>query len=295
MKILPKKENPFGSFNSEKETEKESKEFQEEIYFNRIKTKLDKNFDKKIEEIFSQNESIEAIDNIVTQISTIKGDNMEKLINILVKINYSNFGKWKKILEEYSMHLSIYSDATHLYYTAKELAQIMTQLKIFEENLLNEKDVNYGIDKNPNDEVNKDEILVMIKDVFEKSTQCFMKDLETKDVELYSINTVMVTLIKYKCMNEKKSKKFENALIPIIDKLNDFDIANLLFNSYKNKKNTELFVSKIETKIENLLSDYLNEKPLDTFIITLIAKGMYLLFSFNFIFLIFLFKSYKLF
>lgn len=229
---------------------------------------------KTIEEIFKQNEVIEGISNIITHINTLKGEDVEKLMNILLKINYLNYEKWVKILEEYLLHLSMYSDTSYHLYTTKEISQIIIHLKCLEEAFLLNKD-HFSISKEANlkGKIKKEEILILIKNAFEKSCECILKDLEFKKVEFFTINTFIVAMAKYKLLDEKISKKIENNLLPILESLNDSDLCVLMFNVFKNKVFSEKFICKIEKIIENLLSDYLAEKkPIDTFLVTLISK-----------------------
>lgn len=223
--------------------------------------------------IFSQNEIIEGISNTVMHINTIKGDNMEKLINILVKIHYFNYEKWKKILEEYILHLSIYADTNYLFYTPKEISQIIVHLKSLEEAIINGKDAAFD-NINLNSKISKVDFLALLKQAVDKSSQCFLNDLETKKVEFSVINVYMVVMAKYKLLDEKICRKIENSLMPLLDGLSDFDICTLMFNMFKNKVSSEKFFVKIEKKVEALLSDFLAErKTLDPYLVTMIAKG----------------------
>jgi len=155
-------------------------------------------------------------------------------------------------------------------------------LKNLEEALLLGKD-NFSVSKESNaiGNVKKEDILKLIKIAFEKSSDCFLKDLEFKNVDFSCINIYMVTMARSKLLNEKISKKLENSISPIIDSLSDVDLSNLTFNIFKNKVSSEKFFSKLEKKTENLLSDYLSEKkPIDTYLVTLISKGKFLCFIF---------------
>lgn len=168
----------------------------------------------------------------------------------------------------------MYSDTSHQLYSPKEISQIIVHLKNLEENLLLGKD-NFSVSKEANlkSNVKKEEILALVKKAFDKSCECFLKDLEFKKVEFFSINIYMVVMAKYKLLDEKVSKKIENAIMPIIDTLSDSDSCNLMFNVFKNKFASEKFFAKLEKKAEVLLSEYLGElKPLDTYLVTVIAK-----------------------
>ncbi len=282
--MIPKEEKPV-TLSKEKSERKDNSEFQEELYFKKIYNKLNDSKYKIVKEVFSQNEIIEGISNICKHINTLKGEEMEKLINILGKINYFNFDKWKKILEEYILHLSIYSDTNYKIYTPKEISQIIVHLKNLEDALLLGKD-NFSVSKDANltGYVKKEEILTLIKNAFEKSSECFLKDLEFKKVDFSCINTYMVTLSRYKLLNEKIWKKIEISIFPIFDSLSDSDLCNLIFNVFKSKICSEKFFAKLERKTENLLSEYLSEiKPVDTYLVILISKGIMIFILFFFI------------
>ena len=245
----------------------------EEFYFKKVNNKFDKSKVDKIKLIFSQNEITVGIANIIHHLNTSKGEIMEKLINILVKINYLNFQNWKTILEEYLLHLSIYSDTNYLFYTSKEITQILVHLKQLEENVLNfmEYPYNYSDMKNT---IEPGEILQLIRKAVDKSSDCFLKDLEYKNVDYISLSTYSVIMGKYKLIDEKISRRLEKSFIPFLDLITDIEFAKLFFNIFKNKYCSENFFVLLEKKAENFITDYLSEKkPVNTYFMTLIAKG----------------------
>jgi len=152
----------------------------------------------------------------------------------------------------------------------------MVHLKHLEENLRLGKDsfsASNAANLKSAAALKKEEILLLVNKAFEKSSECFLKDLEFKKVEFFSINTYMVIMAKYKLLDEKRSKKIENAIIPLLTTLSDADFCNLMFNVFKNKLASEKLFAKLEKSAEALLSEYLSErKALDTYLVTLISK-----------------------
>jgi len=78
-----------------------------ETYSKKLELKLDKKMKKKIKDVFSRNEVIDSLNLIMKHINDLKSNDMAKFINILIKIDYSNFENWKKILKQYIMYLSL--------------------------------------------------------------------------------------------------------------------------------------------------------------------------------------------
>ena len=231
-----------------------------ESYAQKIQMKTDKKLKKRLKEVFARNEVIDSINLVMRHITDLKSSDLVKFINVLVKIDYSNFENWKKILKQYIMYLSLLT-TDYKPLLNKDVVQIMTHLK----NMYNFLPY-----------LSDEEIQSLLERAIKESIEYVIKNIHT--LELRHVATTITTMSKLGLLDEEVCRKFESFLCELIfdDKISDPDFANILFCIYKSKCASEQLMNILEKNCERLIDFYSkNPKRIDPFVVTMITKSFY--------------------
>ncbi len=230
-----------------------------ETYSKKLELKLDKKMKKKIKDVFSRNEVIDSLQLIMKHINDLKSNDMAKFINILIKIDYSNFENWKKILKQYIMYLSLITKE-YRPLENKDVVQTLNNLK----NMYNFLPY-----------LSDEEIQTLLDRAIKESIQYIIKNIT--NLKLKDVATTITSMSKLGMLDEEVCRKIEGFLINVCqNEISDADFANILFCLFKSKTASETLVKILEKKSESIIDYYTkNPKYLDTHSVTMILKSFY--------------------
>ena len=241
--------------------DQKNKDMTYEAYSQKVNMKLDKRVKNKLREVFSRNEVVDAITLIMRHLNDLKSTDLAKFINVLIKIDYSNFENWKKILKQYIMYLSLITpDYKPLF--NKDVVQILHHLK----NMYNFLPY-----------LSDDEIQTLLERAIKESIEYIIKNINT--LELKHVATTITAMSKLGMLDEEVCRKIEKFLINVISEENamsDADFANILFCIFKSKTASENLTNMLEKYAEKIIDYYTKyPKEIDTHSLTMIVKSFY--------------------
>jgi hypothetical protein len=222
--------------------------------------KIDPETEKKVKYWFNQNEVIDSISLVLKHISDLKSGEMEKFINVLIKIQYSNFDNWKIILRQYVLYISLL-DTNYQPLRDKDVCQILHHLK----NMYNylpytaDKEVQTLLDKSINDSINY-----------------LIKTFDGLQITHYG--KTLSAISKLGLLDEQMCKNLEYILIPKLkNNLIPGNIfVNILFCIYKNNCASENLIRHLEKYCEMILDRYNEDmSKFNPYVVAMIAKSLY--------------------
>jgi len=222
--------------------------------------KLDPKIEHTIKEIFSKNEVIDTITIILKHISDLKESELEKFINILIKIKYSNFENWKIILRQYVLYISLL-DTNYQPLRDKDICQILHHLKNMNNFLPYTSD---------------EEIQNLLERAIKDSVNYLIKRFEGLKIEYYG--KTLTAISKLGLLDDEVCKKLETNLIyKLKDHMIPGDVfSNILFCIIRNRCASENLLRHLMNYCDKIMDSYLRDPALiDPYVVALICKSIY--------------------
>lgn len=185
----------------------------------------------------------------------MKTSGFEKLINILVKIKYTNGENWKIILRQYILYLTLLN-TSYQPLTGKHISQILYHIKHLNSFITYSAEV---------------ELLTLLDKALKDSVTYLLKNIN--EIDLDSLNLVINSISKLGLLDEENTRIIEKQISPLLDKLPHSTLANIQFCVFKNRCGSESFHKKFENINIKILDDYESlDIQLEPHIVTMIIK-----------------------
>ena len=222
--------------------------------------KIDAQAELKLKAIFSKNEIIETISIILKHVSDLKEGQLEKFINILIKIQYSNFENWKIILRQYILYISLL-DTNYQPLRDKDICQILHHLKNM-----------YSFLPYTSDQ----EIQNLLERAIKESVNYLIKKFDDLKIEFYG--KTLTAISKLGLLDDEVCKKVEKNLIyKLKDELIPADVfANIFFCIIRNRCASENFMVHLSKYCDRIMNMYLKDSGMvSPYVVALISKSLY--------------------
>jgi hypothetical protein len=230
------------------------------FYYFKVKKKNDLEVKKKLKMAFSLNEILDTLQFIFKNLNDLKPKELCKLINLLVKIEYSNFENWKKIFIHYQMLLSLITP-TYQHVPILDIGKIFTSLQAI-----------YNFLPFTADKEMQSLLDISIKKSLEQLLQKF------NDIDSRMLGSTFNSMSRLGLLDDQLLMKIENDLIRLTkeDLLRDEDFIAIVFAIFKSNCASQNLFSVLEKKCEILL-DFYSQRPLavDPVNVKMIIKGFY--------------------
>lgn len=240
---------------------KDGKLYSAENFYEREKIKKNKKLEKKVSEVFSSNEIIDSLNLIVRHLGDLKLQELDRLINILVKVKYSNFENWKKILRQFLLSITLLDTGYTKPTEKKRVVQILQRLKEIYEFLPFKSD---------------QEIQTLLERSIEESVNFLLRNFNTMDTK--AISSTLSSIGKLGLLNEEVCRKIEEPLIDIItdENIEDLEFSKIFFSIYKNRCPSSKLRNAFEKKIGFIINRYAkNSAKIDSDSLYIITRGLY--------------------
>lgn len=201
-----------------------------------------------------QNEVIDSLKLITQHLNDLKSAEFEKFINLLIKIKYTNFDTWKKVLTQYIMYISLLS-TSYQPLREKDIVQILHYLK----NMYTFLPYNTSKD-----------VQNLLERAIKESIIYLVNNLDKMTPEL--ISSIINSISKLGYLDENNCRKIEETITPVFENMSHKHFTNILFCICRNRCASENFMKNLEKYSEKILDEHLETGEFDKFSVTMIAK-----------------------